>query len=362
MMEKKQLYMVTLRKAERTMAIQHSRDVQRLLPCLQKNYQEVSGRPFEHFYCPILQMDEEAELCMGHIINESIPNSCRKCVVQRKDVDGFYGAVVEADFATLIQANEKGLLESIFDPKLSKKVKPKFLLRGEECQHHAYSGAKTPPSQSAVLLNDGEGGTRRIVLHTSPAEVAAAKDNDWQMVLEGDHRIPAIASLIKAAYLTLFRLLGYRYALSLAGRYVGHDILGRFFLENRDRSPAAAKKAAQEYFDAYAPMVRPIDMYSGEAPRGTIEDRRVMACFSTSGRQAFGIVVCVRTATMLHAVMMPAFTRADSVSAYLEFLKNDRETIYLEHCQYDVEKAQWGGDGHPVESRWPKGCDEFEFP
>jgi hypothetical protein len=60
-----------------------------------------NGNPFKCFYCPILQTDEETELCMGHIVNKSIPNSCRKCVVQRKDVDGFYGVVVEAEEARL---------------------------------------------------------------------------------------------------------------------------------------------------------------------------------------------------------------------------------------------------------------------
>jgi hypothetical protein len=344
------------------MGIRQSRDVERHLPHLQKGYTAVSGSPFKHFYCPILQADEETELCMGHIVNESIPNSCRKCVVQRKDVDGFYGSVVEADFATLIQAMGKGLLESVFDPVLSKKVRSKFMLNGKECRYHTYVGDEPAPTQSAVLLDNGEGGERRIVLHMPPDAVTAAQDQDWQLVVEGDHRIPAIASLIKAAYLTLFRLLGYKYALSLAGRYVGLDILGKFFLDNRHKPPAEAKKAAQAYFAQFAPMVRPIEGYSGTPPLGTIEDRQVKACFSSSSREAFGIVVCVRTDRALNAVMMPAFTRADSVAAYFEFLKNDRETIYLEHCQYDAEKDGWAGTGEPVEMRWPKDKESFEIP
>jgi hypothetical protein len=151
-------------------------------------------------------------------------------------------------------------------------------------------------------------------------------------------------------------------ALSPAGRYVGGYILGRFFLENRHKSPAEAKKAAQTYFAEFAPMVRPLKGYSGTPPLGTIEDRQVKACFSTSSHEAFGIVVCVRTDSSLNAVMMPAFTAADSVAAYFEFLKNDRETIFLEHCQYDAEKDHWAGTGEPVEMRWPKDSETFEFP
>jgi hypothetical protein len=267
-----------------------------------------------------------------------------------------------ADFATLIQARGKGLLGAVFDPPLSKKVRPRVTLNGEECRHHAYVGDKPAPTQSLVLLENGDGAERRIVLHLPPDTVTAAKGQNWRLVIEGDYRIPAIASLIKAAYLTLFRLLGYRYALSPAGRYVGRDILGRFFLENRHKSPAEAKKAAQSYFAEFAPMVRPLKGYSGTPPLGTIEDRQVKACFSSSSREAFGIVVCVRTDSFLNAVMMPAFTAADSVAAYFEFLNNDRETIFLEHCQYDAEKEHWAGTGEPAEMRWPKDSETFEFP
>lgn len=124
---------------------------------LRKDYAAINGSPFESFYCPILQTDEETELCMGHIVNESIPNSSRKRVVQRKDINGFYGAVVEADFATLIQARGKGLLGAVFDTTLSKKVRPKMMLNGEECQYHAYVGDKPGPMQSAVLLANHDG-------------------------------------------------------------------------------------------------------------------------------------------------------------------------------------------------------------
>jgi hypothetical protein len=343
------------------MGILHPRDVERLLPHLSKSYAEASGSPFRHFYCPILQTDEECELCMGHIVNESIPNSCRKRVVQRKDVDGFYGRVVEADFATLIQADEKGWLEAVFDPALSKKIKPKVILNDEECEHHTHVGHRTAPSHSLVDLDAGEGMKRQLVLHMPPEAVVESLCQHWQLRVEGDYFIPAIASLIKAAYLTLFRLLGYRYALSPAGRHVGNDILGQFFRDNRDKALPEAKAAAQRYFRDYAGIVRPINAYSGTPPLGTIEDRQMKASFCPRSREAFALVVCVRTNTKLNAVLMPAFTKDDSVAAYFEFLKNERETIWLEHCQYDVEKDQWSGDGNQIEMRWPKDNDSVEL-
>ena len=31
----------------------------------------IDGAPFVDFYCPILQVDEPAKLCFGHIVNKS---------------------------------------------------------------------------------------------------------------------------------------------------------------------------------------------------------------------------------------------------------------------------------------------------
>jgi hypothetical protein len=61
------------------------------LPLVAADYEAVVGNPFGHFYCPILLEDIPGELCMGHVINKSFANSSRKRVVQRKDVDGFFG-------------------------------------------------------------------------------------------------------------------------------------------------------------------------------------------------------------------------------------------------------------------------------
>lgn len=64
---------------------------------LKANYFQTTGRRFEHFACPILMIDEHAELMDGHIIpaNQEV---CNKWVPQRADVDSFYGSVAEADF------------------------------------------------------------------------------------------------------------------------------------------------------------------------------------------------------------------------------------------------------------------------
>ncbi len=347
--------------SETNSRIRQTRNIQRILPVINADYARVTGNPFRRFFCPILHTDEETELCLGHIVNEKIPHSIRKCVVQRKDVDGFYGRVFEADFITAIRAREMGLLDAVFDESLRKKMDVRITLDGQDCDYHYHKGGKPASCHSRIILDGGDGRERQIALHMPPQEVTGALNRNWQVVVEGDYRLSALVSLIKAGYLTLFRLFGYRYVLSLAGRYVGYDLLGRFYAENHGRTTEQAKASAREFFRACTTMVRPIERVEGEPPRGTIEDRRVMACFSSSSHDAFACAVCVRTGSALHAVLLPAFTRADSVAAYFEFLMNDRETIWLEHCQYEAEKDQWSGTGEPREAIWPKDGESFDF-
>ena len=69
----------------------------------------------------------------------------------------------------------------------------------------------------------------------------------------------ALASLIKAAHLTLFEMLGYRYALSAGGYFVGKDILGQFFLNNCGQSMRKILKNAVAHFQEFVYMVQPVE-------------------------------------------------------------------------------------------------------
>jgi hypothetical protein len=256
-------------------------ELERVLPHLQKDYQNVNGRPFNHFFCPILFRDEPVDLCMGHIINRDIPRSSRKRVVQRKDVDSFYGKAFESDFVALAQVRDKKIQDVVFDPDLNKKLRPKIFAGNEECDYHSARGHKTP-DQTAIVMRYKDGRIWDIVLHKKPPDFVAQAEEKWNVVVEHDCRVPAVVSLIKAAYLTLFRLLGYRYVLSASGYDVGHDILGSFFRRFHDKSAAEARHAAAAYFKPYIHMVRPVAEFSGPPSLGTIEDRHLFACFGTS--------------------------------------------------------------------------------
>lgn len=95
---------------------------------LRDDYASVAGEPFKHFFCPILWVDEPTELCLGHVVPESSGESSKARVLQRADVDSFYGTVAEDDFVSVVKARQKTRGEILSDPKFFRKLRPRMLV------------------------------------------------------------------------------------------------------------------------------------------------------------------------------------------------------------------------------------------
>lgn len=102
-----------------------------LLQKLNEDYKINAGKPFEHFFCPILHVDEDVELCKGHILNRSLKGVNRTVTVQRKDVDGFFGTMFEDDARNIEIYHQKQLHEIVFDSFLSKRFNSRIYAEGE---------------------------------------------------------------------------------------------------------------------------------------------------------------------------------------------------------------------------------------
>src|SRR5215213_7730420 len=88
---------------------------------LRADFAATTGEPFENFFCPILFRDERVELCRAHIINQAFRGSDPTWTIQRKDVDGFYGSLFEADFSVLQHRGKYDHpIDVLTDPKLSR--------------------------------------------------------------------------------------------------------------------------------------------------------------------------------------------------------------------------------------------------
>jgi hypothetical protein len=322
-----------------------SDSLQTCLTRLQDDYTRRQGTPFKHFFCPILWADEKAELCMGHVVNRAFGDMQ---IVQRKDVDGFYGSIAESEFQAFLECRDRPVEEVISNPKLSKEIYP--TVDGEKVDYYPYVGQKSP-DHTRVRIEGRKGASTEWVLKMPPSEAAAAQSAS--LGVNWDCTAPGLASLIKAAHLTMFHLMGYSYALSAAGEYVGHQILGRFYLENRGKPGKEVKRAAEAYFSEFVNMVRPI--YGLIDPiKGTVSDNRLHFWRGSSGKP-FGMGILVRLNKRLFEVLVPAVPGdSDTLATYLDFLRNDYESVVIEVWYFNRNAGRCEFSGQRVQRTWPK--------
>lgn len=337
-----------------------SKEMTRQLKLLQEDYTRENKSPFKRFYCPIMGRDDEtAELCLGHVINQTIPNSSRARIVQRKDVDGFYGRLFERDFVSLVQVRSRPINKVLSDPDLRKKLKPKILLGGEVLDYYEDRGHTLPSHHFPLTIKTPDGWLWKIVIKKTPKEMSSDKPREFSVLVDYDRRVEALGSFIKSAYLTLFKMLGYNFALSASGLFVGYSILGGFFRQCGHMSTVAASSAALDYFRPYVNMVRPMDNYDGLSRAGTIENDLGMLCKNRNG-VFMGLVINVRTDKLQTSVLMPAFDNEAALVAYLKFLENDDEQVILHHCKFAEDRKSFTAEEKAHETRWPKKDVSFD--
>lgn len=315
---------------------------------LRVDYTQIKGQPFVHFYCPMLFKDEDTLLCQAHIINYAFPNSSRAWTVQRSDVDSFYGSNFEADFIAIQYAEDGSPSQVLTDKTLSKRFNPRILIDDESVDY--FVAQSSIPEHFTRIEFDNDGQSVQLGLKMPPEDVLAAVGQKWELEIDKDVRIAALVSLIKAAHLTLFDMLGYRYALSAGGYFVGRQILGEFFCQNRDKSKFEVLENALVFFREFAQMVRPVQSCRLDL-QGTITDRQLLICRGSSGF-AWALVVFVRTSRLLHAVMIPIFDQPDAVATFMGFLQNENDSIVVTFCR--LEQGRWQINEESTKLVWPK--------
>jgi len=315
---------------------------------LRADYSAVKGDPFSHFYCPILFADEDKPLCKAHIINQAFSDSAQAATVQRADVDNFYGSRFESDFIDVQRYRKRSTAEIVTDKNLSKRFSSKIFLEDKPVDFF-FTADRIPAQFTSINLGEEELSVP-FGLKMHPTEVIAAQGKRWEIEVSRDVRIPMLVSVIKAAHLTLFETLGYRYALSLAGYFVGREILGKFFLQNQDRRKADVVKNAVPYFREFANMVRPVISCPFES-KGTVIDKTFLMCMGNSG-SAWAFIVLVKTAHLIHGVLLPVFEQVEQSVTYLEFLRNENSAMQVATCWFKGDR--WEISQNTIPLLWPK--------
>jgi len=316
-------------------------DFNKKLNELSKDYQLATGKMWDYFVCPILFFDEETELMKGHILNQAFSleeGDTRGWTIQRKDVDNFYGAI-ETDY-TLLQYTDDELFEkTLFGGEYQ--FKPKLILNGKEIGYYVAGETSHIPSDFTLMtFYDGNNSTY-IVIKLSPDEVEKHL-GQWTFELEKNISLEVIASLIKAAHLTLFASLGYKYALSVSGYFIGHDVLGKFFLDNKKHTNNRKLliENTKEFFKKYKHLARPADNIEINF-RGTLNDKMFLVCRGYD-RQYWAVVVLIKTFKKLHGVLLPLFSSPETVNTYLEFIQieNKQEVIEVQVARFIDDKIE----------------------
>jgi hypothetical protein len=302
------------------------------------------GVPFKHFFCPILYEDREAELCGGHVINECISSAARQVVVQRKDIDGFYGSLVESEYITAIEAKGKTVSDVLSDDKLRRKLRSilKFEFDGTEVDAYEVRGHGAP-KHPKVHIEQPSGDFLTYAMKISPEELP--KTAKLQISFERNYTMFAVAATIKAAHLTMFAQFGYHYVNSAAGAETAR-ILRTFYEENRDLPRCQQTANIQTYFSKYAGMLIPLLGYEHELVKGSVEDRRFIVCVGSSGH-FYALGVLVRVGHHMSIVLL-APDRAELMDTYLNLTANWQKNSFRYHIadfvpETATKPAHWNG-------------------
>lgn len=309
------------------------------LPGFRSDYELFAGSPCNYFVCPILGIDETTDLCLGHVINEKLPNCSRRSVLQRKDVDGFYGSVVEKHFVAATLADNPTAHDVVMSDKLSRQIPWWVSIDGQTVPHYVIKDSHAS-EHTVVELQDSQGKTKRIALKISDTEFKCAKH--MNVCVDRDYIPEATAALLKSAHLTLFRLLGYNYAFGTAGLMVA-DILKKFYLAYHNADRKKQEKAIAEYFLPHAGMVAPLERFDESIYRGSVDDNRYLFCVGSSGKP-YSIVVMVRINKAMHLVFLP-WDDASNMDIYFSLISNPRRKQF----QYLLAEFEVNGPDGP---RW----------
>lgn len=318
-------------------------ELSRRIEACREDYAKVSGQPFQHFYCPILGRDEATEMIRGHIVNDALKTS-GVWVPQRKDVDAFYGSAVEADLVAIIQDRGKNPFEIFFDRSLREKHRPK-LMCGSESWGYYFPKKSAPPvagHSPLLVIDQNDNPVCNLALKVAPERLMDVKPGEIQLVVERDYRPPVLASMLKAAHLTMFHIMGYDHVFRSCGLFLA-DILKQFYIQNQG-SHGVSEETIDRHFRRYENMISPLIVENDNWYQGTIKDRMFLALLTGRG-EVFALGVIVRAGTDRFCVFLPTDC---CINTYFSFLNEPAVSVRAKAICFrppkDGDSGAWEAD------------------
>ena len=221
------------------------------LSYLNNDYHALTGRVVRNFVCPITLLDEpNAELCDGHVLNRGIKQASKATVIQRKDIDNYFGATIEPDLIQWLN------IPVLTGGELIRQASRMHISIPNGDKVEAFfaksnAGAKFPQ----INLRDSDGTVvASPFLKTTTPDPADYTDVEVE-TLTIVTNTAVTGSLIKSAHLAIFRTLGYRWVFSPAGDKVRRTLADFYVDKGQKRRLNTILQNSKRLFQFCSPVL-----------------------------------------------------------------------------------------------------------
>lgn len=327
---------------------------------IRADYKSATGKSCQHFFCPILHVDENVPLTKGHIVPESLGGKSR--VLQRADVDNGFGSFFEAEAADAIRHGlDHHPLRTVLDgdPEAMKKIARRFRLRVhlEGTDEFLDASIRNIDGKPALQVSTEK-------LSEVPGQRTNSDARMGLLTLDLDARSSILVTALRTSHLSWFSICGYRYVFDNEGILVATVLRGFYedFIRPRHR-PHRTKKGSlisqqvkdevNEHCFQFANFIRPlqkpeVERLSDELRRGTPDTGCFIALWD--GPLWYGRISIVKLGNQHFGVMTPTITDARGW-ALLDLAANlELETSF---ARFDPNEGGYCLDPPNQRTIWP---------
>lgn len=300
------------------------------------DYESVTGCRVRRFVCPItLRECDDAELIDGHILNSALKRASRKTVIQWATVDHFFGTRVESKLTRLLN------LKTMSDADLVRNGASLRIVFEDGSEAEAFYASSRRAKSAAtvfpivdVAIASGAISLRAKVPFDDPRITGKCRVVRLEQI-----SLPlCVAGLLKAGYLCLFDMIGYRAVFDPWGDAVRRT-LAAYFFDQASAEDAEAHFAEFRYavritchgVDPHRPWVG----YRG-LDADTIANRTVLLHKSLCGT-FFAITCNFHINGLTHAVTMPqGFPNSDPATVWTLYRRLVGDQAGLAHQSHSA--------------------------
>jgi hypothetical protein len=331
----------------------------RIQPYLE-DYARVTGSSVTKFVCPITHHQcEPEELIEAHILNEKLRKASRRKVLQYGKPDHFYGSRVEPGLVQYLNQKYKSDTDFFSRRSKVKVILPDgsefeaFPLRGEAAISRA---ARRFP----IVSPSPSGSSIAFAVKTDKDDPRFKDSSAGQLeILITDEYMPIhwAAGMLKAAYLTMFEMIGYRMVFEPFGDSLRRNLAQYYY-------DYASSEDALLYFGQFRNATKV--MGRGLRPPGpgetyqrlefdTLEDRKLLLHF-TPGKTLFAATCIFQVNDTALSATIPQSTAGSDLAVAVEFY--DRLMLGEPGLPQIVQLAQlskdhWKVSGQPLPLHYP---------